>query len=354
MRNINNKSFADIFKKKNDFSYFTLKEDYLDYIKKNRRPDTYKSYKIWLDNGERTLLNVQKQIKFDVNMANQITLAAMSMANTEEERKQLEAELIQVPDYDIENNFMGIDIPFVQATKEFLYQRENKNTANQKLSQFKRLFEHVNKKKGLNKYNPFNALVLEKEKTDVKYIPSSDEINKILEYIRMNTSTVETMKHALCIILVIDTASRVQETLQLKWQNVDFENKTILLEASTTKNGYEAIKPVSYQVTMDYLEMLKQFSEDEYIFKSSGDKLINRTSIYRYLKNIVRKLGLNEGIDIHSLRRYRLDFLYNNGVPISQIRTLSCHRTSAILEKHYVKVDLDKSSNSIREASNKR
>ena len=258
---------------------------------------------------------------------------------------------LKIKPYDIFSNFASIDKPFAEAVQAYLYQEDKMSTANGKLSALSRLWKHMNNVNDTDLPNPFDKLTLEKEQHSVGYIPTATEVRSILEYGRTNAKELANLKHLVALQLIVDTSSRISETLALKWTDINFAEMEVTFRAETTKSGKQYTKPISDKLTMQYLNMLKAYAvpeDHDQIFTTSNHKVIERNSLSRYLKNIVKKLQLDSSISPHSLRRYRLSSLINDGEDIYFVaKVMASHSTTTLVQTTYSKPDIQKAKVSI-------
>ena len=135
-----------------------------------------------------------------------------------------------------------------------------------------------------NKYYPI--------KSDFKaYIYSNDELNRFFKSIKTSFMLNNLQKQSLYYLifqLLYATGMRVTEVLNIKINNIDFNNQSILLE--DCKNGNERIiylKESIFNLIDDYHNKYNnQKNTDNYFFTIKDNKQLNRNLIIAtYIEN---------------------------------------------------------------------
>lgn len=171
----------------------------------------------------------------------------------------------------------------------------SKTTVNIEIRVLKATFKYACSKntKMLNE-NPFDEIkqfnVPEKKKV---YI-SAKEINLILDHI--TNSTVRDV-----IIHALNTGMRRGEILNLKYKDINLDNKT--LEILETKTNFIRNIPISdqlydqlYKYFYDETGCIRLYNPDERIYKVNGDFVTHE------FKKVIRKLNLSDQYKFHSIR----------------------------------------------------
>ena len=125
------------------------------------------------------------------------------------------------------------------------------------------------------------------------------------------------------------TAMRKSEILTLKWKNLDFQNKVILLDALSTKTREKREIPLDDRL----LNLFRQFTktnETEYVFSYRGRPI-------RELKTAFNHACAKAGIDnfrFHDLRHCGVTNMRKAGVPDNVIMSISGHKTAAMFRRY--------------------
>lgn len=153
-----------------------------------------------------------------------------------------------------------------------------------------------------------------------KYL-SFPEIKRIVK----NTSDIELK---LLIRMQYELACRISELLNVKVDEIDFENKVVLLKR--LKGGNVITKALS----ADTFLLLKQFTKDK---KSSEVIFVDRYwNYWNRQRKLFESLGLKKGISSHWFRASRAVYLLQKGHNMETVRDELGH-SSLMSTSHYVR-----------------
>jgi integrase len=135
------------------------------------------------------------------------------------------------------------------------------------------------------------------------------------------------------IVVAIETGMRCGEILSMRWEDVDFINRRVLLR--DTKNGDSRQVPLSSRVKT----ILEQLSS-----RDTGDLVFPycRWAIRRHYTRVVKKsVKAHKGVQnpfidlrFHDLRHEALSRLSDKGLNVMEIAHISGHRTLAMLRRY--------------------
>lgn len=137
---------------------------------------------------------------------------------------------------------------------------------------------------------------------------------------------------------------RREESLQMKFPEVEMQERIWRIPASRSKNGRSRIVPLN-DVAMEVLERRRRSSGGEYVFPgNSGKHLVNPTKAFR---RILDRAAIGD-LKIHDLRRSAATLILNTGQgSVTEAQHLLGHRHGSITEARYAFL----SDNRVREAS---
>lgn len=151
------------------------------------------------------------------------------------------------------------------------------------------------------------------------------------------------------VTMGINTALRIGDLLQLKWENVwNFETKCFRehIITSEQKTG----KIANIYINRQCQECLKEWKEKlnnniyptEYIFKSrtGNNKPIGRNRAYVIIKEACHNLGYEGNISCHSLRKTFGYHAWKQGTSPAIIMSIYNH-SSMEITKRYLSIDQD-------------
>lgn len=134
------------------------------------------------------------------------------------------------------------------------------------------------------------------------------------------------------VIFAVNTGLRIGELVNLKWVDIDFNKKHIMVKNSntfTTKNKLERKVPLN-QEARNLLLTLPHLSE--YAFPNGNGKIRDRVFVSRRFKRYIRLLKLNEEFTFHSLRHTFASHLVRNGISLYQVAKIMGHTNSKTTE----------------------
>lgn len=123
------------------------------------------------------------------------------------------------------------------------------------------------------------------------------------------------------------TGFRIAETLRLKWDDIDYQNKIIVVENKIKKGSYDLF-PIHEQL-IEHLVIIKSLAsrrkhKKERVFRWSED---TKSRLTRRLNAIEMKLGIK--IARQAFHRFRNTFsnkLIDSGLPVLAVRDLMRHK----------------------------
>lgn len=135
------------------------------------------------------------------------------------------------------------------------------------------------------------------------------------------------------IVIAIETGMRSAEILSMKWEDVDFVNRRVLLRH--TKNGDSRIVPLTTRARTE-LENLKLNQESELVFPYC------RWQVRRqFVKAVNKAKSAHKGVQnsfidlrFHDLRHEALSRLSDKGLNVIELAHISGHRTLSMLRRY--------------------
>lgn len=159
------------------------------------------------------------------------------------------------------------------------------------------------------------------------------------------------------VCLIMYTGLRISEMLGLKWEYVDFENKTLKVKTVIARvkedDKYITIEkePKSESSTRTVplpnraVEILKDLEKShphhkptDYVCLTSNKTLFTKRNIERVLSNMLTSLNINENYTPHSLRHGYGSILLSKGVDIKIVSELLGHKDITTTYNIYIKI----------------
>lgn len=153
--------------------------------------------------------------------------------------------------------------------------------------------------------------------------------------------SLESAEHWLDIsIFALNTGMRKGEIFEIRWENIDYNNKLINIVDTKTQNN--RIIPMN-SVVLKLLKRNESNKLDDYVFHFSKPKLFI---------NAVKLSGLNDGITdrrqkfvFHTLRHTFASWLILEGIPIVVVSKLLGHRNiSTTMRYSHIGSDIERHS----------
>lgn len=172
--------------------------------------------------------------------------------------------------------------------------------------------------------NPFNRFRL----FENDYVPrflSSIECRRLL------SSTLDfhnTMLYDF-ITLALNTGCRSSELTTLTWNNVNLDDRYIVIRNALSKNKKTVYKPINNVCVAAFLR-LKNHKHYVFYNHTTGK---NIRSFRRGFENAVKRADLGH-VRIHDLRHTFASFLVKNGVPLYHVSTLLGHSDIRITQRY--------------------
>lgn len=232
------------------------------------------------------------------------------------------------------------DIDFKVLTKDnikdFLNYIENNkkcsiNTRNQRLAAIKSFFQYVSIE-NIEYLNETQDVLNIKMKKTIKKEMDYFSLKELEEfYNNIKTNTRKERRNYVLLVLLYDSAARLEELLNVKVMDVRLDNQpSITLLGKGKKIRCVPIMDKTKEIVIQYINENK-LTNSSYLFSNSkGEKLNSRTiqiMINKYNKT-------NKNISPHSFRRSRAIHLLEAGVDMIYIRDLLDHISITTTERY--------------------
>jgi len=163
---------------------------------------------------------------------------------------------------------------------------------------------------------PFNTedIPIKKKNKSLPIVLSKNQIKEIID-------KTKNIKHRLLIKVLYSTGIRLQELINLKRENIDFDRN--ILTIRNGKGCKDRITIISESIKLDLLKYYsKTIFKTPYIFEGRKGKY-SQKSVQAVLKTIGDKIGIN--LHPHMLRHSFATHLLEQGIDIRYIQKLLGH-----------------------------
>jgi len=140
------------------------------------------------------------------------------------------------------------------------------------------------------------------------------------------------------IMFLLITGFRISTALELKWENIDWENEFII--APNVKRDRQFFFPI----TEDLRELLKQIGikKEGKIFNYSKDGLRFFRRLQTKLLNNPNGVSIKKIYTLHQLRKTFITKLLEQGIPIHTVKALADHSNISTTINYYAAVNIKK------------
>ena len=138
------------------------------------------------------------------------------------------------------------------------------------------------------------------------YLPDTiqiEQINTLIDF--YNHDNFINSRNKTILDFLYSTACRVSEICLVKISDIDFDEDFVIV---TGKGSKQRIIPIGSELKLNLLIYLKKREEylnnlnNNMLFITKNKNTMERTSIFRIVKNVALKSGLKESIHPHTLR----------------------------------------------------
>ena len=173
----------------------------------------------------------------------------------------------------------------------------------------------------------FNIEVSTKTKK-LPYVPTEEALKQYYEIVWKSRDT----KHMILIKMLLYTGIRVQELVNIKIGDIDFDRCQIRINSG--KGNKDRIVPFP----QSFKEVLILYSNTEsdkgavHLFESNRKKAFTTRGIRKILANYAKEAEMKQSISPHKLRHFLFTWLKKQGIDDALIQPYSGHETRQSLE----------------------
>ena len=250
--------------------------------------------------------------------------------------------------FNFSNNKIDVDYSFMRTYLQFLHNKKytNKSIARH-ISSLKSFYKYLTKN-GIIKDNP--CLLINNPKIEKK-LPNYINYNDLeILFTIPDKNDVLGLRNLLILELLYSTGIRVSELVNIKTNDIDFDNNRIFILGKGNKERYVLYGKICSNLLKEYLEKSrsKLNKNSEYLLLNKfGNKITDR-AIRMIIDDIVKKSSLKLNISPHTLRHTFATHLLNEGADLKIVQELLGHENIAttgiythVSNEHLRKVYLD-------------
>ena len=200
--------------------------------------------------------------------------------------------------------------------------KEKSSSVRRKISSLKSFYKFLYKNGYMDKKDyPLTKVVYPKME---KKLPKFIYYNDLLEIINESTKDKDGVRDRLIIEMLYATGVRVSELVNIKINDIDFNNRRIIVLGKGNKERIVYYGEYAEEVLKEYMKTHERKNHNYLFVNSKGGKLTDRGVRY-IIDNIMSKLSVKTHVTPHVLRHTFATDMLNNGCDIKVVQELLGH-----------------------------
>ncbi len=200
--------------------------------------------------------------------------------------------------------------------------KEKPSSVRRKISSLKSFYKFLYKNNYMDKKDyPLTKVAYPKME---KKLPKFIYYNDLLEIINESTKDKDGVRDRLIIEMLYATGVRVSELINIKINDIDFNNRRIIVLGKGNKERIVYYGEYAEEVLKEYMKTHKRKNHNYLFVNSKGGQLTDRGVRY-IIDNIMSKLSVKTHVTPHVLRHTFATDMLNNGCDIKVVQELLGH-----------------------------
>lgn len=200
--------------------------------------------------------------------------------------------------------------------------KEKTSSIRRKISSLKSFYKFLYKNNYINKKDyPLTKIAYPKME---KKLPKFIYYNDLLEIINESSKDKDGVRDRLIIEMLYATGVRVSELINIKINDIDFNNRRIIVLGKGNKERIVYYGEYAEEVLKEYMKTHERRNHNYLFVNSKGGKLTDRGVRY-IIDNIMSKLSVKTHVTPHVLRHTFATDMLNNGCDIKVVQELLGH-----------------------------
>ena len=221
-------------------------------------------------------------------------------------------------------------INYLKVLKDNKYK---KTSVSRKISSLKSFYKYINFKKIKEGYNPTTYILYPKKD---KKLPNFIEYNELEEMIQSSLEGKNKERNNLIIELLYATGVRVSELVNIKLNDIDFNDQSIRVMGKGSKErivyyGEYALNALNSYINGERKETLNNIDSEWLFSNKKGDHLSTRM-IELIIDKIMKNVSIKSKVSPHTLRHTFATHLLNSGCDIRVVQELLGHENLTTTE----------------------
>lgn len=200
--------------------------------------------------------------------------------------------------------------------------KEKASSIRRKISSLKSFYKFLYKNGYIDKKDyPLTKIAYPKME---KKLPKFIYYNDLLEIINESTKDKDGVRDRLIIEMLYATGVRVSELINIKINDIDFNNRRIIVLGKGNKERIVYYGEYAEEVLKEYIKTHDRKNHNYLFVNSKGGKLTDRGVRY-IIDNIMSRLSVKVHVTPHVLRHTFATDMLNNGCDIKVVQELLGH-----------------------------
>lgn len=200
--------------------------------------------------------------------------------------------------------------------------KEQTTSKRRKISTFKSFYKYLYQNGIIDKKDyPLTKIAYPKLE---KKLPKFIYYNDLLEILEESSKNKDGIRDRLIIEMLYATGLRVSELVNIKINDIDFNNRRIIVCGKGNKERIVYYGEYAEKVLKEYLETHQKNKENYLFMNARGEKLTDRGVRY-IIDKIMQRLSVKTHVTPHVLRHTFATDMLNNGCDIKIVQELLGH-----------------------------
>jgi len=211
--------------------------------------------------------------------------------------------------------------------KELFVNNNKSTTVSRKISSLKSFYKFM-KEKDYIKINPVSSIKYPKRE---KVLPKFVQYNELEEMLEVSKLGDFGERNNLIIELMYNTGVRVSELVNIKINDIDFENERIRILGKGSYERFVFYGDYAKSSLNTYInglrrELLNGKTNDYLFLNKNGDNITTR-GIQKIVLNIIRETSVKTKVSPHTLRHTFATHLLDNGCDLRSVQDMLGHKS---------------------------
>ena len=208
-----------------------------------------------------------------------------------------------------------------------------KTSVSRKISSLKSFYKFINFKKIKENYNPTTYVLYPKRE---KKLPNYIEYNELEELIKSSFEGKNSERNNLIVELLYATGMRVSELVNIKLNDIDFNDQSIRVFGKGSKERIVYFGEYALDAMNKYIEGERSNTlcskECEWLFPNKDGKNLTTRTIELIIEKLMNNVSIKSHVSPHTLRHTFATHMLNSGCDIRVVQELLGHENLTTTE----------------------